>query len=125
VVPVDESSSAKTVATGPLTLKELVAYQEGAIVSRTLVNESGGTVTIFAFDEGQGLSEHTSPFDALVIVIEGAVDIRVSSKDLHLNEGQMIIMPANKPHELKAVTRLKMMLVMVRSHRLISTVSAP
>jgi quercetin dioxygenase-like cupin family protein len=103
------------IPTEPLRLKELVAYQEGSVVSRTLVNEEAGTVTVFAFDIGQGLSEHTAPFNALVIAIEGKVDIRISGKNFHLNEGEMIVMPANKPHAIKAVTRFKMILVMVRS----------
>ena len=112
---VSEMSSAIGIPTEPLKLKELVAYQDGAVVSRTLVDEEGGTVTVFAFDEGQRLSEHTAPFDALVVALEGKVDIRISGKDFHLNEGEIIIMPANKPHALKAVTRFKMILVMVRS----------
>jgi quercetin dioxygenase-like cupin family protein len=110
----ENSSGAIRIPTEPLRLKELVAYQEGAVVSRTLVNEKGGTVTGFAFDEGQGLSEHTAPFNALVIAIEGMVDIRISGKNFQLNEGEMIIMPSNKPHALKAVTRFKMILVMIK-----------
>lgn len=111
----NESSGATRIPTEPLRLKELVAYQEGAVVSRTLVNKKGGTVTVFAFDEGQGLSEHTAPYDALVIAIEGKVDIKISGKDFHLNEGELIIMPANKPHALKAVTRFRMILIMIRA----------
>ena len=95
-------------------LKELVAYQTGAVVSRTLVGVQGGTVTAFAFDEGQGLSEHTAPFDAMVLVVEGEVDIKISGADFRLKEGDTIIMPANKPHALKAVTKFKMILIMVR-----------
>lgn len=114
-VMVNEKSGATRIPTEPLKLKELVTYQEGAVVSRTLVNRKGGTVTVFAFDEGQGLSEHTAPYDALVVAIEGKVDIKISGTDFHLNEGEMIIMPANKPHALKAVTRFKMILTMVRS----------
>jgi quercetin dioxygenase-like cupin family protein len=96
-------------------LRDLVAYQTGAVVSRTLVSLEGGTVTAFAFDEGQGLSEHTAPYDALVIVVEGEVDIAISGRRYHLNEGEMIIMPAKKPHALKAVTKFKMILIMVRA----------
>lgn len=95
--------------------KELVAYQEGSVVSRTLINEQGGTVTVFAFDEGHGLSEHTAPYDALVFAIEGRVEITISGNVFNLNEGEMIIMPANKPHALKATTRFKMILVMIRA----------
>ena len=96
-------------------LKDLIAFQSGAVVSKTLVSEEGGTVTAFAFDEGQGLSEHTAPYAALVIVIEGQVDIKISGESFHLSEGEMIIMPANKPHALKAVTKFKMILIMVKA----------
>ena len=98
-------------------MKELVAYQDGAVVSRTIVDAGAGTVTVFAFDEGQGLSEHTAAYEALVIVIEGKVDIRISGTVFQLKEGQIITMPANKPHALKAVTRFKMLLVMIRGKR--------
>ncbi len=108
-------TDSKTAVAEVMKLRDLVAYQRGSVVSRTLVDEKGGTVTAFAFDEGQGLSEHTAPYDALVIAIEGKVDIKISGKDFHLNEGEMIIMPANKPHALKAAGRFKMILVMVRS----------
>ena len=96
-------------------LKELIAYQNGAVVSRTIVETAAGTVTAFAFDENQGLSEHTAAYDALVVVIEGKVNIRISGKDFHLEEGQAITMPANQPHAVKAVTRFKMLLVMIRA----------
>ena len=102
-------SSTTNIAEG-MKLKDLVTYQNGAVVSRALV-----TVTAFAFDAGQGLSEHTAPYDALVIVIEGTVDVEISGKSHHLNEGDMIIMPANKPHALKAMTKFKMILIMVRA----------
>jgi len=98
-------------------MKGLVAYQDGAVVSRTIFDASAGTVTAFAFDEGQGLSEHTAAYDAMVIVIGGKVDIRISGRVFHLNEGQIITMPANKPHAVKAVTRFKMLLVMIRAKR--------
>lgn len=96
-------------------LRNLVDYQNGAVVSRALVDEEGGTLTAFAFDEGQGLSEHTAPYEAVVLAVEGEVDIKISGRDFHLKEGEMIIMPANKPHALKAVTNFKMILIMVRS----------
>lgn len=96
-------------------LKDLVAYQSGAVVSRTLVGVEEGTVTAFAFDVGQGLSEHTAPYDALVVVVEGEVDIEISGKSYHLHEGETITMPANKPHALKAITRFKMILIMIRA----------
>ena len=94
---------------------ELVNYQDGAIVSRALVKKPTGTVTVFAFDEGQGLSEHTAPFDALVQVVEGEAEIIISGKPHHLAGGELILMPARQPHALKAFTRFKMILTMIRS----------
>jgi quercetin dioxygenase-like cupin family protein len=94
---------------------ELVNYQDGAIVSRELIKKPTGTVTVFAFGEGQGLSEHTAPFDALVQVLEGEVEIMISGKPHHVTGGEMILMPAHQPHALKAFTRFKMMLTMIRS----------
>ncbi|HEY5477552.1 MAG TPA: cupin domain-containing protein [Tepidiformaceae bacterium] len=99
----------------PLIMTELVAYQPDAVVSRTIIDKKASTVTMFAFDEGQGLSEHTSPFDALVQVLDGETEITVSGHEHHLAAGQMIIMPALEPHSVKALTRLKMLLVMVRA----------
>jgi quercetin dioxygenase-like cupin family protein len=90
-------------------------YQKGSIVSRTIIDKKAGTVTLFAFDEGQGLSEHTAPFDALVYVLDGQVEITISGKPFRLRAGEMIIMPANDPHALKAMTRFKMILTMIRS----------
>ncbi|MBP8638351.1 MAG: cupin domain-containing protein, partial [Dictyoglomi bacterium] len=86
----------------PVSLKELVNYQEGAVVSRTIIDKKTGTVTLFAFDKEQGLSEHTAPFDALAYIIEGEVDVIISGKSYQLKEGEMIIMPANQPHALRA-----------------------
>lgn len=97
-----------------LRLKDLVSYQENSIVSRTIIDKEVGTVTLFAFDEGQGLSEHTAPFDAMVYVIEGEVEITISGKPYHLKEGDMIVMPANEPHALKALKKFKMLLIMIR-----------
>lgn len=94
---------------------DLVDYQEASVVSRTVVDRKTGTVTLFAFDEGQGLSEHTAPFDALVQVIAGEAEVSISGKALHLKEGEMVIMPAHQPHALKAVKRFKMVLTMIRS----------
>jgi quercetin dioxygenase-like cupin family protein len=99
----------------PVRLVELAEYQDGAVVSRTLVEKKTGTVTLFAFAEGQGLSEHTAPFDALVQILDGEAEINISGKALHLKEGEMVIMPANEPHALRAVTRFKMLLTMIRS----------
>ena len=96
-------------------MADLVDYQEGSVVSRTIVNKKTGTVTLFAFAEGQGLSEHKAPFDALVHVLDGEVEITISGKPFRLKTGEMIIMPADEPHALKAITRFKMILTMVRS----------
>jgi quercetin dioxygenase-like cupin family protein len=96
-------------------LAELVAYQEGSVVSRTLIDKKAGTVTLFAFGEGQGLSEHTAPFDALALIYEGRAEITIAGKPLSLKAGEMTIMPANVPHALKAVKPFKMLLVMVKS----------
>ncbi len=96
-------------------LKELTAYQEGSVVSKEILKKETGTVTVFAFDQGQGLSEHTAPFDALVCVLDGTAEIVISGKSHAVREGEMIIMPADEPHALQANERFKMMLVMIRS----------
>ncbi len=93
----------------------LVVYQEDSVVSRTIIDENAGTVTIFAFDEGQGLSEHTAPYDALLFILEGKAEVIISGKSFLLKQSEMIIMPANKPHCLKAIKRFKMLLTMIRS----------
>jgi len=97
-----------------LNMKDMVSYQPGSVVSRTVIDKSVGTVTVFAFDSGQGLSEHTAPFDALVQIIDGTADITIAGSVHTVREGEMIIMPANKPHSLKANTQFKMILVMIR-----------
>ncbi|WP_339138300.1 MAG: cupin domain-containing protein [Candidatus Electrothrix sp. GW3-4] len=96
-------------------LAEIAAYQEGSVVSSTIINKLTGTVTLFAFDKDQGLSEHTAAYDALVQVLEGEAEITVSGKPFQLGQGEMLIMPANEPHALRAVTRFKMMLTMIKS----------
>lgn len=93
----------------------LIDYQEGAVVSRTIINKDIGTISVFAFDKGQGLSEHTAPFDAFVYILDGEAQISISGKPNHIESGQMIIMPANEPHALSATERFKMLLVMIRS----------
>ncbi|MGQ4876160.1 MAG: cupin domain-containing protein [Promethearchaeia archaeon] len=98
-----------------LNLKEYIDYQESSVVSKMLINKPEGSITIFAFDKGEGLSEHTTPFDAFVYLIEGKAEITISGKSHVLEEGQMIIMPANEPHALKALEKYKMMLVMIKS----------
>lgn len=98
-----------------INLSGLVDYQSGSIVSKEIIKKNTGTVTLFAFDEGQGLSEHTAPFDALVCVLDGEVEITISGKASNLKAGDMIIMPANEPHALKAAKQYKMLLVMIKS----------
>jgi quercetin dioxygenase-like cupin family protein len=95
-------------------LGDLVAYQEGAVVSRTLIDKPTGTVTLFAFDAGQGLSEHTSPFDAMVSIVDGEAEVVVGGEPHKVGHGEMIIMPANVPHAVRAHERFKMLLVLVR-----------
>jgi len=97
------------------TLAALADYQAGAVVSRQVIAKPTGTVTLFAFDKGEGLSEHTAPFDALVQVLDGEVEITISKKPFRLAAGDAIIMPANEPHALKALERFKMLLVMIKS----------
>jgi quercetin dioxygenase-like cupin family protein len=96
-------------------LIDLADYQEGSIVSRTIIDKKTGTVTFFAFDKEQGLSEHTAPFDALVYLLDGEAEVVISGKPFHLKAGEMVIMPANDPHALRAITRFKMILTMIRS----------
>ena len=96
-------------------LLDLVDYQEDAIVSRTIIDKETGTVTLFAFDEGQKLSEHTAPFDALVYILDGETEVVISKKSHRVEEGEMILMPANEPHAIRAVKRFKMLLTMIRS----------
>ena len=96
-------------------LSEMVNYQDGTIVSKTLINKDKGTITLFAFDKDQSLSEHTAPFDALLQVIDGEVEVVISSKKHHLTIGEMILMPANVPHAVKAIEKFKMMLIMIKT----------
>jgi len=97
-----------------LHMADLASYQEGSVVSRQIMKEETGNVTLFAFDEGQELSEHTAPFDAFVHVLDGEVEVRISGNPHHLSTGDAIIMPANEPHGLKAETKFKMLLTMIR-----------
>lgn len=98
-----------------LSLLELVSYQEGSVVSRQITKADAGNVTLFAFDAGQELSEHTAPFDALVHVLEGEAEIRISGQAYRLSAGEAIIMPANEPHALRATQKFKMLLTMIRA----------
>ena len=98
-----------------LTMSDLVAYHDGSVVSKTLIDKKVGTVTLFSFAAGQGLSEHTVPYDAFVQIVDGEAEVTIES-DVHtVSAGQMIIMPANKPHSMKAVKPYKMLLVMIRA----------
>lgn len=99
----------------PLTLSELVSYQDDAVVSKTLIDKKIGTLTMFSFAVGQGLSEHTAPFDAVVQVVDGEAEVIINGNIQTLYAGQLIIMPANIPHELKAVKAFKMLLTMIRA----------
>ena len=104
-----------TLAGNAIRLIDLINYQYGSIVSRTIIDKKTGTVTLFAFDEDQGLSEHTAPFDAMVNIIDGEAEVTISGKPLRVKEGEMTIMPANEPHALKAIKKFKMVLTMIRS----------
>ncbi|MEE9571898.1 MAG: cupin domain-containing protein [Candidatus Neomarinimicrobiota bacterium] len=98
----------------PKLISSLIEYQKDSVVSKTLIKKEKGTITIFAFDKGQGLSEHTAPFDALVQVIDGVVEVIISGKSHITKAGEMIILPAGRPHAIKAEEQFKMMLVMIR-----------
>ena len=98
-----------------IVLAGLANYQDGSLVSRTIIDKKVGTVTLFAFDKGQGLSEHTAPYDAMVQILEGEAEIVISGKPIRLKEGEMVIMPANEPHSLKAIEKYKMLLTMIRA----------
>lgn len=95
-------------------LEDMVTYQDGAVVSRTLINKPSGTITLFSFDEGEGLSEHTAPYDAMVYVMNGKVEITIGDESFDLNKGESIIMPADVPHALDAKTKFKMLLIMIK-----------
>ena len=95
-------------------LKDLVGYQDGAVASRMIVNKKAGSITLFSFDEDEGLSEHTAPYDAVVTILDGECEVWVGGKTFAMKEGETIIFPANKPHALSAMKQFKMMLVMIR-----------
>jgi quercetin dioxygenase-like cupin family protein len=103
----------KSGLTQPTKMADLVAYEKDSVVSRTIVDKKSGTVTLFAFDEGEGLSEHKAAFDALVYVADGEAEVTISGKTFLLKEGEMIVMPANKTHALRATRRFKMLLMMM------------
>lgn len=99
----------------PQNVTQAIQYQEGSVVSKEIIKKSTGTVTLFAFDKGQGLSEHTTPYDALVLIIDGVAEITVSGMKHKVKKGEMLLMPANAPHALKAVKPFKMILIMIKS----------
>ena len=116
IMPAKKESSEKEKLIGKtLKMADLVGYQDGSVVSREVINKKTGTVTIFAFDEGEGLSTHSAPFDAMVVIVDGEAEITIDDKPNHLKTGDMIIMPADHPHALKAVKKFKMLLIMIRS----------
>ena len=98
-----------------LDMLAMVGYQKGSVVSRTIINKKAGTVTLFAFDEGESLSEHTAPYDALAYILDGGAEVTISGKAMNVNKGEMVILPANEPHALRAVRQFKMLLVMIKS----------
>jgi quercetin dioxygenase-like cupin family protein len=100
-----------------LNLSTLLDYQTASVVSREILKKDTGSVTLFAFDKGEGLSEHTAPFDALVYLIDGAAQIMICGQPTMVKKGELIIMPANKPHALKAIKKFKMLLVMIKSQK--------
>jgi quercetin dioxygenase-like cupin family protein len=111
----DKKETPKQLIAKATSLESLIDYQEGSVVSRTIIDKKTGTVTLFAFDENQGLSEHTAPYDALVHVLDGEVEVTISGKPVKLKKGEITIMPANEPHALTAKTRFKMLLTMIKS----------
>jgi len=111
---IKKQSGDENIIAKKLWLIDLVNYQDSSVVSRTLIDKKAGTITLFSFDEGQGLSEHTAPFDALVHLLEGEAEITISGKPLRVRGGEMVILPANQPHALRAVKKFKMMLIMIR-----------
>ncbi len=96
-------------------LTEVIQYQDGSVVSRTILKRDSGSITLFAFDQSQGLSEHTAPYDALVYLLDGEAEISIGGLAHRVKQGEMVVMPANQPHALKAITRFKMVLTMLRS----------
>ncbi len=113
--PPETVSTNEMPAAQAISLTAFVNYQDGAVVSRTLLKRPTGTLTLFAFDAGQGLSEHTSPYDALALILEGESEIAIAGKSVSAKPGEAVLLPANHPHGLKAITKFKMLLSMIRS----------
>jgi quercetin dioxygenase-like cupin family protein len=112
----DKKEASKQLVAKASNLEGLIDYQEGSVVSRTIIDKKTGTITLFAFDENQGLSEHTAPYDAMVYILDGEVEVTISGKPVRLKQGEMTIMPANEPHALTAKTKFKMLLTMIKSN---------
>ena len=113
--PEGRGGSEKPDLAQPVNLADLVEYADASIVSRTIAQNDAGTVTLFAFDAGQGLSEHTAPFDAVVHVIDGEAEVVIGGQEMHAAAGQMVVMPAGVPHAVQARQRFKMLLIMLRA----------
>jgi len=111
----EEKRGTEKMVAQAIRLIDFAGYQEGSVVSRTIIHKKAGTVTFFAFDEGQGLSEHTTPFDALVYLLDGEAEIVISGAHVRLKKDEMVLMPANEPHSVRAVRRFKMILTMIKS----------
>ncbi len=109
------SENSKPLEAQATNLSSLINYQEGSVVSRTIIDKKAGTVTLFAFDEKQGLSEHTAPYDAMVYIVDGEAEVTIAGKPVRVKQGEMTIMPANKTHALSAIKNFKMLLIMVRA----------
>jgi Uncharacterized conserved protein, contains double-stranded beta-helix domain len=113
VALMDGIEQSRDSGTPPASLRGMVSYQDGSIVSRMLINKSSGTITLFAFDKTEGLSEHSAPYDAFLIILEGEAEVTIEGTPYHIGEGQILTLPAHVPHGVKALTRFKMMLVMI------------
>lgn len=111
-----EQDQSSTMTAEVKQLSELLQYQDGSIVSRVLLKNKGGTATLFAFAEGEGLSEHTAPFDALVVAIDGEAEIQIADENFTVRQGETITLPANRPHAVRATSKFKMLLVMIRTY---------
>lgn len=99
----------------PENLETLIGYQSASVVSRTLIKKPAGTVTLFAFDAGEGLSEHTAPYDALIVLLDGEAEVQIAKETHAVKKGQALLLPANVPHALRATSKFKMMLTMIRA----------
>ena len=114
MMSMDKNKNLQDLIARAVNLNDLIDYQAGSVVSRAIIDKKLGTVTLFAFDKGEGLSEHTAPYNALVYLLEGEADISTSGKLFRMTRGELTIMPANEPHALSAVTKFKMLLVMIK-----------